>query len=392
MKRAIWLIVATVVAATIIVVGGCGDDDSVGPEPVASDPYALSLLRTDWTLSSLPYQLEGEADQWSRGAIRWHNPPAIARDEVYSDESAAGESSLQPLRLYFRPRGFRYTGGIDDPCGMSTPTKSWGGIVTTEVPKLPGSPGATYLELRAKATKGILHVEFGKINENVDGDSRSDSEDLNHNGTIDVDWQLYPPLDEDVGLDTLPDNREVDGCGLIYDAVSNPDPAGDNWWFEGDGKGAGGNDNQPPISLALWNSPGYQDNVSDPDHRLHYEWINGTEGNVEDPAVQGIPDREDLDGDGLNVVDAYLTFEIPLDLDSTNTVLVPNSGRNGWHTYRVQVDPWESSSEVLSHPAVEIEWDLFTHVRIWFEQPNYGADSLADMDSVWIADWGMVGE
>ena len=42
--------------------------------------------------------------------------------------------------------------------------------------------------------------------------------------------------------------------------------------------------------------------------------------------------------------------------------------------------------------VMEIDWEFFTHVRIWFDQRQYGTDSLLNMDSLWIAEWGLVSE
>jgi len=57
-----------------------------------------------------------------------------------------------------------------------------------------------------------------------------------------------------------------------------PDPAGDNWWYEGIGKGAGSNNSRPPVPEDVWTSPGYQAKVNDAYNWMHYEWQNGTEG------------------------------------------------------------------------------------------------------------------
>jgi hypothetical protein len=349
------------------------------------------MLRTDWTLSSMPYQLQGEADQWSRGTIRWHNPPAIAASDVWEDEIAAGQGVLHPMRLIFRPHGYRYTGPAESPCEDSVATKSWGGIMRAVKTKLPPSPGDIYFQLRAKPTGAIMHVEFGRIDENIDGDGVADNEDQEPwNHVIDIDDGLG--VNEDTGLDTLLDQDETDRCGNPHSWELNPDPAGDNWWFEGYGKGVGSNNSRPPVSLALWRDLAYRESVLDESHWLHYEWMNGTEGNVEDPAVFGQPDREDLNGDGLDIADAYLSFTISLQADSTNPHFIPGSERNGWCTYLVSVLRDTLCDTVRSHPALEVDWRYFTHVRVWFEQPEYATDSLVDMDSVWIADWRLVAE
>ena len=339
----------------------------------------------------MPYSLNAEADDWARGTLRWHNPPAILREDVWPGETQAGQGALSPLRLIFRPHGYRSTGPADDPCLDSAATKSWGGIMTVDVPRsLPRSP-MVYFDIRAKATGGILHLDFGWINENIDGDGAGDNEDQSQPPNDYIDYDPSEGINEDTGLDTLLDAEEVGRCGSAYNAETNPDPAGDDWWFEGEGKGAGADNRRPPVPLEVWQNSEYQTRVDDANDWLHYEWINGTEGNINDQAVQGLPDREDLASNGLNIVDAYFEFTVPLQADSTNPYVVAGSEYNGWHTYRLSID-WPVQYDVVkSHPALEVAWKYFTHMRVWLEQPGYAADSLADMDSVWIADWRFVG-
>ena len=369
--------------------GACGDDDTVGPTKSQVDPYSLGLTRTEWTIASTPYPLVDD-NGYARGTIRWHNPPALMRDSVFLTGSTVGESVVYPLRLIFRPRGHEPQGPDDDPCFMLVDTRSWAGIMRLWAADITSMEGSSerYLQLRVKPTGGILHIDFGRINENVDGDDRADDEDTtsNHNG---LDYDPDNGINEDTGLDGLLDEDETTKCQGGYDPITRPDPAGDNWWFEGYGSGAG-NDNHPPVPQAIWSDQSYRDHVNDAWHRLHYEWINGTEGNIDDQLVQGQPDREDLAGDGIDLIDAYISFEISLTTDASNPYFVENSGLNGWYTYQIPLYGNQDAVTVKSHPALEVNWKYCTHVRVWFEQPQMGVDSLADMDSLWIADWRVV--
>ena len=58
-----------------------------------------------------------------------------------------------------------------------------------------------------------------------DGDGRVDEDELDGQDN-DGDWN---PLTDDLGSDGLPDNQESSCDGKVYDAVTNPDPAYDNY-------------------------------------------------------------------------------------------------------------------------------------------------------------------
>jgi len=350
----------------------------------AVELQSLGNVRTSWTPSSEPVPILTSAEVWARGTIRWHNPPAISREEVYIGETVAGQGALQPLRLIFRPHGYKYTGGSAAPCADSLPARSWGGIMRAFANRI-DQKRVQLFEVRALGGQGMLHFDFGRISEDINGDGVGQDEDQSDppNGVLDYDPDKG--INEDVGLDLKPDAEETDVCGNGPSA-RKPDPAGDNWWYEYKGKGVG-ESNRPPISDSLWNSPGFQARVNDPNDWLHYEWQNGTEGNIDDDAVQGLPDREALLR-SLQDANAYFTFTLPLDTTLSNPYLVPETGRNGWHTFRVPIrDPGIVDTVAEGQTP---SWSSVTHVRVWFEKDVAGADSLTAMDSVWIADWGFV--
>lgn len=355
----------------------------------AVELLSLSIVRTRWTLSSQPLQLE-DGNTWERGTLRWHNPPAVNRQDVYVGETVAGEGSLNPLRLIFRPHGYSYYGPTEDPCGDSIMARSWGGMMRS----FGGidEQRVQVFEMRAKGGTGTLHFDFGKVSEDINGDGYPQDEDTttNKNG---LDYDPDKGINEDTGLDGVLDPSEVGPCSGVWDANLNPDPAHDNWWYEGYGKGGTSDNSRPPIPANLWNDPGYRSRVNDANDWLHYEWQNGTEGNVDDQAVQGIADKEALRSGSQETFDqdnVYFSFELPLSTDISNPFLVPNSGLNGWYTYRVPVrDP--GIIDTISESADRTpNWSSIDQVRVWFEQDAPGVDSLENMDSIWIADWGFV--
>jgi len=353
----------------------------------AVDLVSLGIVRTNWTLATDPlnidplYEPSRIGDTWTRGTMRWHNPPPVSREDVYASEVAAGQGSLQPLRLFFRPHGYKYTGPSDDLCSDSVEAKSWGGIMRSFVNRLDEKRILTF-EVRAKGGRGVLHFDFGRISEDLDGNGLVETEDKSNprNGTLDE--------GEDTGLDWIMDGEETDRCGK---PSTDPDPAGDNWWYEGYGKGVGDGESGaslPPVPNSFYEM--YKDSINDATHRLHYEWQNGTEGNEKDDAVQGRPDEE---GRLSQKNSAYFTFELPLDTilsnGTRNPYIVQDSSFNGWYTYQIPVrDP--GVVDTLSEDTAQVTWSSVTHARVWFEKDTTAVDSLEQMDSVWIADWGFV--
>ncbi|RKX27371.1 MAG: cell surface protein SprA [Candidatus Zixiibacteriota bacterium] len=364
----------------------------------AVDLQSLGVVRTSWTASSMPLLEEHDADgqmrdpdDYVRGTLRWHNPPPVLREEVYDAEAAIGQGSLNPLRLIFRPRGYRHVNADASGCSEEIePAKSWGGIMRYFGGRI-DEERVQLFEVRAKGGTGVLHFDFGLINEDINGDGQSNTEDLLRNNWLDD--------GEDVGLDNLTDSVETDECGGEFNAVTLPDPAGDNWWFNGYGHGAAYDTTRPPCPRAFYDTLGYL--INSEDHYLHYEWQNGTDGNENDYAVQGVPDKEALSGISVQQTNAYFSMNIPLNTDLSNPYWVEGStNKYGWSTYRVPIRDPGALDTVRTGSGIEVSWANVKHIRVWFEDttPWFEGttvidnlpDSLAHMDSVWIADWGFV--
>jgi len=365
----------------------------------AMDLLSMGLARTQWTLASEPLSIQRINDllpeeRYERGTIRWHNPGQINRADVYEGDVAIDEGSLTPLRLIFRPRPFVNFVDTDGLCTDSIiPTRSWGGILR----RLSGvdAKRLQLFEIRAMGGKGILHFDFGTISEDINGNDVQNTEDLSDPRNYSLD------KGEDIGLDTTPDENEIDRCGLGYNVTSNPDPTGDNWWYQGIGEGTGENSERPPVPLNIWNLPGFQNRVNNSDDWLHFEWLNGTEGNALDDAVIGDTDDEGLARGRFEENNAYFTFALPLD-PLTSPYVDLGSEKNDWYTYRVPVRAPGVLDTIRDDPTFDVGWENVTHVRVWFEKdssvtdgmtgtgyPDESLDSLS-IDSVWIARWGFV--
>ncbi len=314
----------------------------------ALEELSLGTTRTRWKQSSRPYQLEDVIHaNVVNTKMLWHSPRELVPvDEIYDRETAQGEGTIRTLRLVFRP----------DPTGEPC----WSGI-TRYLGSIVDAKRAQLFEVRLKKGDGDvinskIHFDFGAISEDINGDGFAFTEDTNRN--------LAVSADEDVGLDGLAD---VDEPG--YDPVTNPDPNGDNWYFLGEGKCPVAN-----CETVNWESDEW-----------YYEYLNGTEGNIKDPSVAGVPDAENLSRGASGMERNNVYFSYVLDLESER-FKVPFSEKNGWVTYRIPIRDSTALDTVISDTGGEPDWSKIKHVRVWFES---GLGQV-DNDTVEIADWYFV--
>lgn len=286
----------------------------------------ISIFREDWTLSSKPVGLD-QANP--RGKLIWYNPyTMIATDEIWDRELARGETGTHTIWMEFTPSD------------TGTVSGSWAGIMQyVRITQL-REDTAQYLELRMYGSSGIIHIDMGSISEDVNGNGLLDTEDkpdpysLIPNGIIDS--------GEDVGLDGIVDNNEPG-----YDPATNPDPNGDNWWYNGSG-----------IRCA--------DCTDDP---YDYRYINGTEGNELDPGKLGRPDTEDLDREGdSDRQNSYVSYKIDLE---NSGFLLSGSDYNGWNTYRIPLNDSLLADTIINPGDFPFPiGSRLLYVRLWFESQN----------------------
>jgi len=314
------------------------------------DSYSLGVYRENWGMSSKPKGLDSTN---VRGKLIWFNPfVQLATDDIWNRETRPGESGTHTLSLQFNPAESLLVvdtveGSVIDTFITVDPLKSWAGVIRSMTAGSINQDKAELLELRMKVEYGaaIMHLEFGDISEDIDGDGIFDDEDKAVGERIKN--NILDP-GEDVGLDGLPDEQEPG-----YDPITNPDPNGDNWYYNGSGKGC--------------NGCGPED----------YSHLNGTEGNTDDPGRLGRPDSEDVNRDGgLDVLNNYFSFKIDL---AAGDFLVDSSEYNGWNTYRIPIREEEFVDTTVGEP----NWSLVNYVRIWFEtadgQPFYLRIAAADL-------------
>ncbi len=335
----------------------------------ALDQRSLGSSRLNWHLGSEPLAIQDQG--YVRGKILWHRPRDVVRvDDVYDRESAQGESTMPTFRMIFRPQhskldtvGFNAdtTGIMVDT--LSTGHHSWGGI-TRFFAGLDATRAQLFeIRMRTFGSQGKLHFDFGRISEDINGDGLLFTEDGDNNGAV--------TEQEDTGVDKVFDSEESE----FYHPVANPDPHGDNWYFDpGNGKCP-----LPPDQCANypWN-----------DEDKRYEWLNGTEGNWQDISVLGNPDKEKLGGSS-NLFDEYYSYTLDMTSDS---FLVEGSekpfGNSVWKTYRIPIRDSLAIEQIYGTEdgGSDPDWGATTHVRVWFEADP----GQTTWDTVEVADWYFV--
>ncbi len=322
-SKFIILILLIVLTATLYIACDRSPVDSQDDPPEAE---LISLNRGDWTKSSKPAGL----DQTNPlGKLIWYNPYSLTpSDEIWDSETQVGASATNTFWMEYNPSD------------TGTVSGSWAGIMQSVRIALAREDTAQYLELCMYGNRGIIHIDMGSISEDINGNGMLDTEDkqdpysLISNGIIDQ--------GEDCGLDGLFDNDEPG-----YDEMNNPDPNGDNWYYNG------------------WGIIGNNDDGGVYD----YSHINGTEGNAYDPTKYGRPDTEDLDNDaGLDSQNSYVSYKI--DLEETD-FFVSGSNYNGWKTYRIPLNDSLLADTIINPGDFPFPiGSRLLYVRIWLESQS----------------------
>lgn len=329
-------------------------DDFEGTKRAAS----LGVVRETWSIASPPYDLANTGEllptrELYDRAFIWFNPYTQFQDidiwERDENRQNSADRRTHVLVLEARPQNSA-TRAPEEPN-----TAAWGGIMRGLPLSQWDQSRAEYIELRMAvvnrgAMAGNLHIDLGRISEDVNDNGELNTEDRPESGLTSGNKLLDDG--EDVGLDGLPDSLEVSTDGRPYHPVDNPDPAGDNWDYD-----------------------------NDSETRNFYDHINGTENSLRDP-VRGLrPDTEDLGGESeFDRVNAYYQFSINLD-DPVDEALVQNTEKTSgdvtgfansltWKTYRIPL--WDSKYyDQFMDPGVTPDSNQIQYARIWLS----GADS-----------------
>ncbi|MHB9030065.1 MAG: T9SS outer membrane translocon Sov/SprA, partial [Candidatus Latescibacterota bacterium] len=303
----------------------------------------VGIGRTNWTLSSAPDPATTGGLTFKRGRIQWYNPwERIRSKDIWpKKETSAEENTIHVLNL-----GYGKAEGVSD-------NESFAGIMSAFYGSGIDMSRSRFIEVWAKGSRGKLKIDIGSI-----------SEDWfpieNPNGLLDTEDKPIPgqgrgdgilTVDEDTGLDGLLDAQESG-----YSA-SNTDPDRDNFFYK---------------------------------EKDDYTRINGAEGNRFDSDRMGLPDTEDVNGNGvLDTKASYYEYTIGLD-DPFDPYLVPDSvptgNPGGWRLFRIPL--WNNAAAVLGGAGAP-DSTLIEYARLWVTGCDSTLIQIASMEIIesnWLED------
>ncbi len=294
----------------------------------------ISIGRTNWMLASQPDPATTGGIALKRGRIQWYNPwDRIDSKVIWPKKQTSAEgNTVHVLNL-------GYGKAVD-----ASDNQSFAGIMSPFYNTGVDMSRSRFIEIWAKGSKGKLKIDLGSFTEDVyplaQPNDMLDTEDRPIAGMGHGDNVLTE--DEDTGLDGLSDTQEPGYSG------SNPDPSRDNW--------------------------NYKD-------KNDYSNINGTEGNRFDSDRAGLPDTEDLNGNGvLDTKENYYEYSIGLD-DPFDPYLVqdsvPPGNSGGWRLFRIPL--WNNPDAVVGGTSAP-DSTLIEFSRLWVTGTDSTLIQIASME------------
>ena len=330
-----------------------GDNDGVAyldDFEGAKRQISLGVIRSAWSLASQPLGTDGTAAQLSdRGHLIWYNPfEQVHINDIWPEREVTtnfgGTTRIHVLTMSFTPNDT-----------LTDPTRSWGGIQRALSAGFYDQKDSRFLEVWVKGTKGRLHIDLGRISENVIPNSGLDTEDKRIGG---IRNQILDE-DEDTGLDGMfgddPESPFLQYDGEVRLVMENGLPYGrpyDFWDVDRDSV----KDPDEPWSFDNWQ---YTTGSTD------YRFINGTENNrLSDIAIY--PDTEDLNGNGdIDPTNQYFEISFSLDPTSADTAYIAGGKGNerGWLLYRIPLNAPEPTIRKIN----EADWTRIEYARVWVD-------------------------
>ena len=331
-----------------------------------------SIQRRFWKASSAPLNYNAQdsifmdpLDQRNRGRMYWYNPYVPVRTkDIWPNQSTslrAGNETTDVLVLRYKSRENQ---------NNINPDSLWAGITTSLYSGDYDQIQSKFFEIWVKGNSGRIHIDLGKISEDMDGNGQLNTEDKPAAGLTLGNGFLED--DEDTGIDGCFDEFENGwgGCldqsqGLSYadyislgdtieinysTDVDMDDPNGDNWNYE----------------------------AGSPD----YSKVNGTESNGTGSKIQEggkYPDTEDLDRSTfLDKTNDYFSANFML----TDTTFLAGKTKKdgqetGWKLFRIPLSNFRK--------VQNIEWNEIRYIRIALT----GLES--DLKTLYIAKMEIVG-
>lgn len=257
----------------------------------------------------------------------WFNvtPSDVNIKDIYGDRKKAPPEGQQITTLDFVYQPDK-RGLYNSSPSLGEKSKNWGGIM-----KPLSSSANNLIEeniafvefwmniVDAPPADAKIHLDLGLISEDVIPNRDLDSEDkYSDNDLVDE--------GEDIGMDRLKDSEEPD-----YNSTTNPDPYGDNYFFQS------------------------KEKMTADD----YSNINGTEGNAVSIDIGRIPDTEDLNRNKtIDRTNSYFSYEVPLDTTSANPFVQGGGSAKGWFLFKIPLKDYKSKVGSPSLSVVET-------FRIW---------------------------
>lgn len=286
---------------TILLVISCSAEESI-VEPESEDLLDASLIRfTDFIHSSVPaHELNSnpqEANQ-NRALIYWYNqiPPLLDVVDILGNNVSVKteKRNVLVLDLVFDPlkKGIYNIAELD-----SDLKNNWGGLfknLPDHVSKKIYNKNVMmkiWMKIEDAPADAVLHIDLGKISEDIIPNLKLDTEDKNVNNLLDE--------GEDTGIDGLSDNIEPG-----YN--NGNDPNKDNFFF----------------------------NLT-----ANFEKVNGLEGNAVSVDFGRKPDTEDINRNyTLDLSNDYYSYRIPLEINKIKQSRIIEYGQNGWFLLKIPVE------------------------------------------------------
>ena len=321
-----------------------GDNDGVAyfdDFESAKREVQLGVIRSVWNPSSPPATADSAmAYLGKRGHLFWYNPyNQIPIQDIWPDREVTtnfgGTTQMNVLTMEFIPTDT-----------LKNLAKSWGGIQQSLSAGYANQTDSRFLEVWVNGKHGRIHVDLGRISEDVIPNQQLNTEDKRRGGFR----EGTLTDDEDTGLDGVfgpdpPDLFHPHEFASINNGVANPY---DFWDVDGDSI----KDPNEPWSYDNWQYEAGGDPF----------YINGTENNKKD-GMAIYPNTEDINNNGdVDLNNDYFEYVFSLEENHPDTVYIAGGRGNpkGWLLYRI---PLDRPTKVVGTP----DWSRIEYVRIWID-------------------------
>ncbi len=299
----------------------------------------LSILRRSWGMASPPLGKHNH----ERAFVYWFNPyNRVATRSIWPNKETNAQAHndvTDILQMVVIPDS---AFSVRDDHG--SPAEAWGGIMSALSSGYYDQTESKFLEIWIRGETGRLHIDMGKISEDLQEPGQS--------WTVTINGTTYQRGHGILDTEDLPtDFGSKIGDGFV---TADEDLGLDGWPFT------------HPDTLDQ--HPNWEKYAFDPTHTpIDYSRINGSEGNLNSEGGR-YPDTEDLDGNrNLDIINAY--YSISVGLDGEDYVAGRTAYRNGqptgWKLLRIPLSDFQ-----LNGDARKVSWADIRYVRLWLDSLN----------------------